>query len=239
MYLKIVDKLDDKDFDSLDDNQKTEFVMGKLDYLTDKQFEYAKNVKGYYNSLQIDDKIKFAVKTNDQDKLKNFAKNPELSDSNVYWLLEIAPDKDKQEIAKLIIANKKELSDNNVFNLLNYASDKQEIAKLIIQYKEELSEDNVFNLLHYASDKQEIAEKLGPKNINKLFQRNMILLLASASKKQEVAEILGSERISNFNYDNVKNLLKYTSDKKEIAQIIDQYHTEKTPEIQELIKPYL
>ena len=59
-------------------------------------------------------------------------------------------------MAKIIIQNKKHLTDDNVTNLLHYATNKDEMAKLIIQHKKELTDDNVTNLLRYATNKDEM-----------------------------------------------------------------------------------
>jgi len=165
-----------------------------------------------------------------------------LSNHDVYRLLFHASK--PQEIADILGSeNINKLSSNNVHDLLNKASDKQEMAKIIIQYKTKLSSDNVFELLLYASDKQEIANILGSEIINKLSSNDVYRSLFNASfhasNKQEMAKILGSENINKLNDNHIYNLIRYASGKQEIARIIDQYYTNKTPEIEKLIQPYL
>ena len=65
--------------------------------ITQEQFTYAiENFKGeYYNSLDLNDRIQFAGKTNDQEKLLKLAENPELDGRNVRVLITYADDKNK------------------------------------------------------------------------------------------------------------------------------------------------
>jgi len=64
-------------------------------------------------------------------------------------------------MAKLLI-NK--LSDENVYDLINYATDKKEMAKLLGQDNiNKLSDQNVRGLINYATDKQEMAKLLSKK----------------------------------------------------------------------------
>ena len=96
MYLKIVNEIKDSHFDTLTDEQKKEFLLGKdINYFTEEQFDYIlKNAKSeYYNSLDLDGKIKFAGKTQDQEKLFKLAENPKLTGYNVSDLLYFAKDK--------------------------------------------------------------------------------------------------------------------------------------------------
>jgi len=164
IYLRIVYYMEDEYFDMLDDNQKREFVFGKSYNLTTKQFEFAKDLSGYYNSLDLDQKVGFANKTKNQDLMFLLAKNPELSDNNIRDLLKHATNKD--EMAKIIIQYKKGFSDehdresNCVHNLLYYATNKDEIAKLIINKNIDLYSHEILTLLDYATNKDEIIKRL-------------------------------------------------------------------------------
>jgi accessory colonization factor AcfC len=62
MYLRIVDRIPNRHFNTLTDEQKKEFVFGKLNPLTPEQVQFAKDTSGYLNSLDIMDKIKLAVR---------------------------------------------------------------------------------------------------------------------------------------------------------------------------------
>jgi len=64
MYLKIINAIEDYDFEKLTEEQKKEFILGKT-ALTDKQLNYAfKNFKGeYYNSLDAKEKNELLKKS--------------------------------------------------------------------------------------------------------------------------------------------------------------------------------
>ena len=161
-------------------------------------------------------------------------------DEDIPILLTSTTDKDKDKIAQLIIEKKPELSKDNVSELLRYANDKDKIAKLLGAEKiNNLSDENIYYLLLYATDKEQMAKALGEKNINKLSNMNIYRLLGNAANKEEqIAKALGTDIISKLTYDNVSNLIEYAPDKEKMAKIINQYHTKKTPEIQELISKY-
>jgi hypothetical protein len=93
-------------------------------------------------------------------------------------------------MAKLIIQNKKYLTDNNVTNFLYYAINKDEVANVVIQYIEDLTGSNVYNLLHYATNKNEIAQLLGSENINKLSDYDVKGLLLDATNPDEMRSVL-------------------------------------------------
>jgi len=221
MYLKIVNRIKDSDFDTLTDDQKKEFFLSKsIDYITEKQLEYIlKNAKSeYYNSLDLYGKIKFAIKINDQNLLFKLAENSKIDDKNIYDLLKHANDKDK--IAEIIIEKQPKLSDTNVKDLLEHATDKEKdkIAELIIEKQPELSDYNVRHLLHYANDKNKFAEII----INKkpeLSYNNVDNLLKYATDKDKFAEIIINKK-PELSYNNVDNLLHYAKDKDKIAEII-------------------
>jgi hypothetical protein len=223
MYLKIVNRIKDSDFDTLTDDQKKEFFLSKsIDYITEKQLEYIlKNAKSeYYNSLDLYGKIKFAIKTNDQNLFFKLAENPKLDDNNVIDLLSYATDKDK--IAKIIIENKPELSDKNVYNLIYYATDKEKdkIAELIIENKPELSHNNVYNLLKHANDKDKIVKIILNKK-PELTDDDVYYLISYATDKEKdkFAELI-IEKKPELSSNNVDNLLKYAKDKDKFAEII-------------------
>ena len=128
----------------------------------------------------------------------------------------------KQEMAKLIIKYKKELSDDNIYYLLDFATNKQEIAELIIKYKKELSDNNIYSLVFNATNKQEMAKLLGQENKNKLSDKNIYYLLNYATNKQEIAEILGQENINKLSDDYISILLSHAKNKQEMADILGQ-----------------
>ena len=123
--------------------------------------------------------------------------------------------------------------------LLNPPIDKEEIAKIIINKKPELTDHNVGTLLSDAIDKNKIAELIINK-IPELTGNNVSDLLLFATEKDKIAELLGSYNISKLTNDNVYDLLRFKNkqEQQKLVQIINQYHKNITPEIQELLDRY-
>ena len=70
--------------------------------------------------------------------------------------------------------------------------------------KKELTDDNVYKLLHYATNKEEIATILGTDNINKLTNDDVFNLLVYAEYKASLATILlGTDNVNKLNDDDV------------------------------------
>ena len=63
------------------------------------------------------------------------------------------------------------------------------MAKIIIKYKD-LTGNNVFDLLLFATKPDEIAELLGPENINKLDDYYVHNLLINATARDEMRSVL-------------------------------------------------
>jgi hypothetical protein len=262
MYLKIVNRMEDSDFDTLTDEQKKEFILSKNYHkFTKKQFEHAiKEFKGeYYNSLSLEDKMAFAVKTMDKEKIIKFVKNPEFTDNNIrifFANASNATDKDKMaeliinekpklsdnnvgmllyyatdkdKIAESIINKKPELSDKNVKNLLNVATYKDKMAESIIKYKTELSDDNVEQLLYNSTEKDKIAELI-IKYKTELSDRNVYNLFSYAEKKEKIAKLLGKNNINKIYSLGIKNLLEKNIDIEKIAKILGTYNISKLSE---------
>ena len=76
--------------------------------------------------------------------------------------------------------------------MLYYATKKDEIAELIINEKKELSEDNVQRLLSFAINKDKIAERLQKEadNISKLTHDNVRNLIKYAKDKKQIAQMI-------------------------------------------------
>ena len=183
MYLKIVNKIKDKDFDSLNEEQKKEFVLGKFEDLPSHQLDYAiKNFKGqYYNSLDLEDKIRLAIKRKDDNLISVLIKNPELSEYDIG-------------------------------NLINYAlyNDKYEIIKKIVDEKQNVSSSDVCELLRSAKDKDKIAEILGSKNIDNLDEHDLSDLLDDLREERrqydKIAEIIIKYK-KDISVNNIQELL--------------------------------
>jgi len=210
MYLKIANTMNDSNFETLTDEQKKEFLLGKLYDISQKQFKYAtENFKGeYYNSLDLNDKIRFAGRTNDQQKLLKLAENPELSHPDVSDLLSYSDDKTK--IAEIIIENISEFSEEIINYLLKnyiaassisaseiYASytEIEKIAELIVNKRSDILSDNIVNrLLYKATD-------------------------FKSPDKDKIAKLIIQNK-PELNDDNVKDLIYYSEDKDAIAKLI-------------------
>ena len=210
MYLKIVRYMNDSDFDTLTDEQKKEFLLSKIHGINEKQFNYAiENFKGeYYNSLDLKDRIQFAGKTNDQEKLLKLAENPELDGRNVRVLLSYSDDKTK--MAEIIIENISEFSEEIIDYLLKnyiaassisaseiYASytEIEKIAELIVNKRSDILYDNIVNrLLYKATD-------------------------FKSPDKDKIAKLIIQNK-PELNDDNVKDLIYYSEDKDAIAKLI-------------------
>ncbi len=103
------------------------------------------------------------------------------------------------------------------------------MAKLIIQKKQELSGEDVYYLLAYATNKEEIAELLQKDkkdNISKLMDDSVITLLDNATDKDKMAELLIKYK-TNFHND-IWYFMNYATDdnKDKIAELIIQKETE-------------
>ena len=232
MYLKIANTMKDYDFKTLTDEQKKEFLLNKITNITQKQFTYAiENFKGeYYNSLDLNDRIQFAGKTNDQEKLLKLAENPELDGRNVRVLLSYSDDKTK--MAEIIIENISELSEEIINYLLKnyiaassisaseiYASytEIEKIAELIVNKRSDiLSDKDVHWLLYKATDfkspdKDKIA-KLIIQNKPELNDDNVKDLLAYSEVKDEIAKLIIKKKPKLSDRD-ISNLIYYSEEK--------------------------
>ena len=108
-----------------------------------------------------------------------------------------------------------------------FVKNPDEIAKKIIKNRQ-LSGDNVYNLLRFAKNKEEIANLLGAENINKLSGRNVFHLIRETLSRPmmfgphsfEVAKILGAENINKLSGYLVFELLRSAKDVEETAKLI-------------------
>ena len=249
MYLKIANKINDVRFSTLTDNQKKEFLLGKAVYeITMKQFDYAiENFKGeYYNSLDLDNKVKFAVRTNDQDKLLKLAENIKLTDANITDLIRHATDKDK--VLEIIIKNKQEITENNIVEYLSAATDIDKIEETFLKYRPRIlkmffgmlsgltsSEMNnvnynvnydfyVHNLLSKTKKVDKMAEliiKHTPEIPGGVFQT----LIMETIEKDKIIKLLINTRMYFFD-EEVRDMLKYAKNTDEIAKLIIEKQTE-------------
>jgi len=230
MYLKIIEDMEDEDFETLTDEQKKEFVFGKLENLTAKQFEFAKNISGYFNSLSLISKINFLSKTKKSDLLEDLIKKSELTYLSIADILLYAGDtldneedneEDKglddqklnnymltshaYEIIKIISNTKKSFSDDLIRVLLDHIPHRKAVDKIIeiiISKMSDSLDGKVNTLMYYAYDKVKIAEII----INKLGELS----------ESNFNQILGTTANSKFASakQNTFNIAKLLIDKK-------------------------
>jgi hypothetical protein len=227
MYLKVVDKMTDEDFNTLTDDQKKEFVLGKLQNLSNYQFDFAKNTSGYVNSLDLNSKIVFANRTENQNLISEIIKKSELSNENVLYFIKSAKNKYKIKEA-LGQDNIDKLTDHDVYSLLKYnSSDSTEIANILGSKNiDKLTVRYVFELLNEAPYKYKMAELLGSNNIDKLDDFEIYHLLEYAKNKHEMARILGSRNMNKLSDNSVDNLVFYQVETYQIIKILIAYKTE-------------
>ena len=147
-------------------------------------------------------------------------KKPELTSYNVASLISNATKKYQMAyfIIEKKIEKKKEISDDDIHNLIVYAADKkQEIAELIIEKKPELSHFNIYNLINLAADKQDKIAKLIIEKKPDLDDNNVAQLLQTATNKDAVAELI-IEKKPELSNGNVFHLLVFTINKEKIAE---------------------
>ena len=227
MYLKITNDIKDREFDTLTDEQKKEFVFSKIHNLTDKQFEFAKNISGYYNSLSFKGKVIFCGMTGNLNLIEDLIKKAELDHfdhNDIYYLMQYAPN--KFEMAEIIINKKLKLSDLDIPNFFAFPYPrKKEIAELIINKMPELSGSNVYAILNGATNKNEMAELLGPDNMNKLYDSDINDLIRHSSNKDIMIKFIINKKpqLSSQNvYDltSKANINFLEVDVNEIAKLI-------------------
>lgn len=187
---------------------------------------------------QLSDKnILFLLsRANNKDQIANIIINhkPNLSDDNVRDLIQHATN--KEQIAKLLKDKIQNLKDYSVANLLANANSRSEMVSFIVNHKTNLSDSNVKYLIQYANDKNKIANVLKYKQ--NLSDDNISDLLSVANNKDQMANFIFNKN-RNISYYIVDKLIQYAADKPKFAQTMNQYHTNKTPEIQKLINGYL
>jgi len=216
MYLKIANTMKDYDFKTLTDEQKKEFLLSKIHGINEKQFDYAiENFKGeYYNSLDLDGKIRFAGRTNDQEKLLKFTKDTSIEEDNISTFFEFAKNPDE-----LIIS----LIDNSY------------IFKQIPEY---ISSNTTSVLLQYAENKEKIARKLGTKLINQIEEGYIESLMTHVIDKDEMANVLVKYK-TNLDGKDVASIIKYAKSKNLIAHSLKSANINKMSafDIERLLRP--
>lgn len=175
-----------------DKDDKTDYVK-KPKYKTDD-----------IESVKSDSMMKFLIQNNKID-----------FDSWEIWHLLSDVAQDKDEIAKAIIKNKKELNASNVLSLLSYTANKEEIAKLIGPINMAKLKDKDVNDLLQENQKEEMFKALGTENINKA---NISLLLSFAENPIEFAKLI--IKYKNMTDDDILVIFGVLKNPEETAELL-------------------
>lgn len=222
LYLKIAAKITDNDFDTLTDAEKKEFLLGKAENISNKQFKYAvDNFKGaYQNSLAERDRFDFFAKINDYESISKLINMHKIDFEQIESIINNATDKDKA--IKFIGAdNITRLTSKHIRKLLDNAKDKTEMAKIIsnsgidkfsgINKLEDREIHDMFTDIIY--NNQELADIILKHKTN--ITNNNIIDLFVKSNEENVAKTLGEERIKNLPSDIISDILDQSKEAKD------------------------
>ena len=182
--------------------------------------------KNYIHNRMIAQNNNGITITSEEFQYLNKEQINELSDESVKGIFDRA--KNIDEIAKLIIQNKKELNDDNVEKLIMTADNKYEIAKLIIQNKKELTTENIIRMIDYAKNKDEMAKLLGSENISKIPDDRILNLTKYKTERTDELIKIFIQYKNELTADNINTFLKNAKNKNEIAKLIIQNKKEFT-----------
>ena len=238
MYLKIANTIKDSDFETLTDDQKKEFLLSKIHGINEKQFDYAiENFKGeYYNSLDLDGKIRFAGRTNDQEKLLKFTKDTSIEEDNISTFFEFAKNPDELIISLIdnsyIFKQMPEYISGNIIRLLmTHAENKEKIAiKFGTKLINQMDQENVELLMHFVVDKDETANVLVKYKTN-LDGKEVASIIKYAKSKNLIAHSLKSANINKMSAFDIERILRQQKDSQianQIANILSKYKTNLT-----------
>jgi hypothetical protein len=224
MYLKIVNNIKDDDFDTLTDDQKKEFIFGKLEMLTANQFEFAKNISGYFNSLNLISKIIFLSKTKKSDLLEDLIKKSELNDLSIADILLYAGDtldyKQNNE-------EDRGLDDQKLNNYM-LTSHAYEIIKIISNTKKSFSNDLIRILLDPIPHRRAV-DKIIEVIISKMpdsFDVEINTLMYYAYNKVKIAEII-INKLGELSESNFKGILGIPTNSKFASAKENTFHVAK------------
>jgi hypothetical protein len=217
IYLKIVNNIEDDDFNTLTDEQKKEFVFGKVQELTYEQLEFAKNTSGYFNSLDLKNKIIFAGKTKNQELIMQFIEKidvSELDEDIIDHVVYHSPDRLKT--TKLIIKKVPKLSGSTIKDLITSLDPNgiAEVVELIIDTQSPLSDYIISNLIHGSQFRSVPVAKIIINKIPELSIGNInTMLYYSASL--EIAKMIVDkvEFIAPSTLKNIKNIVSVDEEK--------------------------
>jgi hypothetical protein len=208
---ELINDLSDADVNNLLDNTADKDKMAKF-IIQNKKDLTDNNVYNLLHNATSKDEIGELI----------IQKKKDLTSKDIYNLLVYATN--PYEMSKLFDSeNINELISSRFIGLISSATNPDEIAKLIIKKKKDLTSGNVFSLLYYAKNKDEIAKLLGFENINKLYDVSVRDWLQNAAGNPDKAAKVVIQYIKDLTDDDVYYLLRYAKDKDEIARLIIQY----------------
>jgi hypothetical protein len=126
--------------------------------------------------------------------------NKELTPKNVYSILLFSPNIEETEkkLGEPNLQKINQFDDDQVFNLVYYATDKTRAHDLVLKYyKKELTLSKVFNILRYSPDLEQTEKKLGQTNlqkINQLRDYEVSDLLQSATDQAGIRSLVSKYR---------------------------------------------
>jgi hypothetical protein len=175
----------------------------------------------------------------------------ELSNHDVEILLITSQNKD--EIAKIIIQNKKDLNESNVSVIIKNSKDHDAIGKLIVQTKKQITDDDISKIIDYATDKNQMIKFILHKikeitnsmvghmvhnAVNNIHTINFILqnkkdltgsnissMVINTPDKAQTAQILGSENLNKLKDNDLERVLMYADNPDEMIRILLKYKT--------------
>jgi len=110
---------------------------------------------------------------------------------------------------------------------------REDMVEVISQYKENLTDDNIYNLLLFASNKKEIAKTIGQEKIDNLslgnsgYIYNLIYSADETGSAQDMADILGKEIMANLSSEAVKKLIQGARDPKKMVEVLGKENMSK------------
>jgi len=253
LYLKFVKSMQDEDFETLNDEQKKEFLQGKEPYvITHNQKDYIQNNPKfqsiYLNSLNIYEKIQYATITKDINLMINVAKNPELKKSEDVAFILNSWSHDKEKLEKIINAlgqeNMDKLDDDDFNHLIYSFIEHGNLGNLEIILQHRTNKINVNNIFHMfnaldsqstlsldkksSENEHEVAKILGEKVFNDLTDQDVYNLIYKfhGVTKQLIAEIIAKYK-KNITGNNIIHLLDASKDKDKIAKEIGEHNFNK------------
>ena len=222
LYLKIVNQLEDEEFETLSSEQKADFLSGKLIDLTKKQLDYAmKNLKSeYINSLNAENKVIFASETGDYEFLSKVIKNNDIKSGSIRDALAVA--KNKQKVCQVIIDNMKEIPEDAISLLLRLSGDPLKALKEVMDKNPNLPVESIDDVLYTGPEnRKEIIDYI-IKHHPKISSQIIYLLFhfSEPENYMHVKNLLGRENMNKLESDHIATMLRSYENPEHLADIL-------------------